>query len=152
MHLIDKSVFLQPGCINTSSMTFTQKSDLWGALASGLCLVHCLVTPLIFVAKACSVSCCKSGSTPAWWGAIDYAFIIISFFAIFWSVKTTSKSWMKYALWASWAALCFVLVNEKMSWIPLSEQMIYIPSIGLILLHIYNLKYCRCKEDSCCAE
>jgi len=25
----------------------------------------------------------------------------------------------------------------------------FIPSIGLILLHIYNIKYCNCKETIC---
>ena len=38
--------------IQLSIKTLTTKSDLWGAFASGLCLIHCLATPFIFLAQA----------------------------------------------------------------------------------------------------
>ena len=40
-------------------------SDSIGALASSLCLVHCVATPFIFVVQSCAASCCASA--PAWW-------------------------------------------------------------------------------------
>jgi len=124
------------------------QSDNLGALASGLCLIHCIATPFIFVAHTCSASC--SGA-PIWWSAIDYIFIGISFLAIYWSAQTTSKNWVKYALWTGWTILLFMIVNERVNWIHLLELAIYIPALSLVGLHLYNLKYCQCKEEVCCA-
>ena len=52
-------------------------SDSIGALASTLCLIHCLATPFIFVVQSCAASCCASA--PAWWVFFDYLFLTISF-------------------------------------------------------------------------
>ena len=56
-------------------MVYSDKNlspDFIGALASSLCLVHCLLTPVLFIVKACtsSASCCAGA--PVWWQVIDY--------------------------------------------------------------------------------
>jgi len=33
--------------------------DLFGALVSSLCLIHCAATPFLFIAKVCSATCCS---------------------------------------------------------------------------------------------
>ncbi len=132
------------------SMILVQKSNVLGALSSGLCLIHCVFTPFLFVAKSHSMACCSS--TPSWWGIIDYLFLIISFYAIHISAKTTSKTWMKYALWFCWVLLFFIILNEHLSLIYLVEESIYIPSLSLVFLHIYNHKYCQCTNEKCCAN
>ncbi len=131
-------------------MVLAQKSNILGALSSGLCLIHCVFTPFLFIAKSHSMACCEA--TPNWWGTIDYLFLIISFYAIYVSVKTTSKKWMKYALWFSWVLLFFIIINEHFSFIHLAEESIYIPSLSLVVLHIYNSKYCQCSDDKCCSS
>lgn len=133
-------------------ITLTKKSDSIGAIASSLCLIHCLATPLLFIAQSCSAVCCSSETVPGWWQWLDYAFLAISFFAIFWSTKTTSKDWMKIALWVSWAALLLVIVNEKTEWFPMKEFFIYIPALSLVALHLYNRKFCQCSEEECCVD
>ena len=129
-------------------MNTSLKSDYLGSIASGLCLVHCLLTPIIFVAKTCSKSCCHSA--PSWWSAIDYIFLVISLFAVIETVKNTNKAWMKYAISFSWVFLCFAIFNEKFEWLSSLDFLVYVPAFLLIALHLYNLKYCKCKEDSCC--
>ena len=131
--------------------TLRDNSNILGSLSSSLCLAHCLATPFLFAAHASHVH--GHHSSPFWWGTLDSLFIAISFIAVRWSVKNTSKKWMKYALWVSWSLLAFVIVNEKMSIISLPESVIYIPSVALVGLHIYNRKYCSCvnDKDSCCA-
>ncbi|GAA3514392.1 hypothetical protein GCM10022393_30410 [Aquimarina addita] len=126
------------------------KSDLIGALASVLCLVHCIATPLLFMAQAGMVE--NGEAHPKWWGVLDMIFLGISFIAIWWSVKTTSKNWMRNALWISWAVLASIILNEKMSLFPVVEQAIYVPSTILVLLHLYNRKYCNCREGQCCTD
>ncbi|WP_193363738.1 MerC domain-containing protein [Kordia algicida OT-1] len=128
---------------------YKSKSDTIGMLASSLCLVHCLITPFLFIAQA-QIACCET-STPFWWKILDYVFLVISFFAIYWSAKTTSKQWMKYALWSCWFFLSVIIINEKVNVLHIPEYAIYIPAISLVFLHLYNKKYCQCQEDKCCA-
>ena len=51
--------------------------DSVGIIASTLCMIHCIGTPFIFIAKACSATCCSEA--PLWWVIIDYIFLFISF-------------------------------------------------------------------------
>ena len=36
------------------------QSDRIGIIASTLCIIHCLMTPVLFVVKACSTSCAQN--------------------------------------------------------------------------------------------
>lgn len=87
------------------------KSDTIGALASSLYMIHCIATPLIFIFQPLTASFQKP--VPVWWKALDFVCLIISFFAVYWSVYNTSKNWVKYALWFSWIVLTLALLNEK---------------------------------------
>lgn len=127
-----------------------QKPDTLGALASVLCIIHCLATPLIFVAHTCAIGGCET--SPNWWRNLDYIFLIISFFAVMHSVKNTSKSFMKPALWLSWVTLFLLIINENIQLVSLPEFITYISALSLAVLHIYNLKYCQCKNDKCCTH
>jgi hypothetical protein len=66
-----------------------KKSDTFGAIASTLCMIHCFITPFIFLANTCIVGDCES--SPSWWKNLDYIFLIISFFAVHSSVKKNFK-------------------------------------------------------------
>lgn len=131
------------------SATEGSKSDIIGALASGLCAIHCLATPFIFVAQSCSASCC-SGS-PTWWRAIDYFFIFITLVAVYQSSKTSSNPWMKYAMCTTWAVLTFIIVNESLTAVNIPSWSKYIAAGFMITLHLYNLKYCQCAKEGCCS-
>lgn len=128
----------------------TIKTDYIGALAALLCLLHCIATPFVFIAKANSAYCCEIA--PSWWQFIDYVFLPISLYAVYRISSTQKKNWLVVVLWISWAALLLIVMNEKMSFIALPEETIYFPAISLILLHVYNLKYCKCKEEQCCVN
>ncbi|BDS11567.1 MerC domain-containing protein [Aureispira anguillae] len=129
-------------------MILSQKSDTFGAIASTLCLIHCISTPFIFALQTCSASCCKN--SPGWWQAIDYLFLGISFFAVWQSARTTSKHWVAYALWASWIGIFVVLLNEKLAILPVLNHLLYVPALTLVVLHLYNQKYCHCSGTECC--
>lgn len=126
-----------------------KKSDTVGIVASGLCLIHCLATPLLFVVQS-QMLCCDA-PTPFWWKALDILFVVISFGAVYWSTKNSSKTWIKYAMWFAWFALSAIIINERVAIVSIPEYAIYIPSLTLIFLHYYNNKYCKCSEDECCA-
>ena len=127
------------------------KSDVVGALASGLCMIHCIATPFLFIAQSCSVTtiaCCES--SPFWWSSIDYLFIVIAFFAVYQSGLNTTKPWLKYALFATWGLLTILTFNEKYALLPLAASWKYATAFALITLHLYNLKFCQCSDESCC--
>ena len=122
------------------------KSDIIGSGASLLCLIHCILTPFLFVAQAELSG--HGEAHPIWWGLLDVVFLVISYFAVWWSGKNTSKSWIHYALWASWIVLAVIVMNEKLEVVHLPEAVIYLPAISLIVLHLYNRKYCNhCVEE-----
>ena len=86
-------------------------SDTVGAFASGLCMIHCLATPIFFIASACSSSCCNA--SPLWWQWMDYVFLGISFVAIRTASKSSTKQWVIQGLWINWATLFFLIANAK---------------------------------------
>ena len=124
--------------------------DSVGIVAGTLCMIHCIATPFLFIAKACSSVCCAD--TPVWWQLIDYAFLIISFIAIYFITKKSTLSWIKIAFWISWFLLLVTLLNHTFMIISAPEYFIYIPASAIIILHFYNIKFCKCSEDSCCVS
>lgn len=130
--------------------TLSNKSDLVGIIASGLCLVHCLLTPVLFVAKSCSVSCCDAA--PSWWLWFDVAFLFVAFFAVRKTTTTTTKKWVEYALWISWSLLALMIINEQLGLLKIARVISFLPAISLVIFHLYNLKYCQCKGEQCCTH
>ena len=131
------------------NITF-QKLDTVGAIASSLCVIHCLMTPLIFAAQ--SLTAVHEHSAPVWWQSLDFLFIVISFIAINQSTKNSNNISIKYALWINWFTLFFLILNEKTEWFSLAEIITYIVAFTLAGLHIYNLNYCQCKSEECCEK
>lgn len=121
-------------------------SDTIGALAGGICLIHCIATPFIFV-SAVSLGHSHHAESPLWWNIIDIVFLVIGFIAVFRSVKQTTKKSIKYTLWSCWILLAFFILNEKFETVHLPHELIYIPAFGLIFFHLYNKKYCTCEKD-----
>ena len=131
---------------NKASLSF----DGIGMIAGTLCAIHCIATPFLFIAKACSSSCCSDA--PTWWIAIDYLFLIISFMAIFFISRKLSIQWLKISFWVSWHLLLFSILDHSFNITLLPENFIYIPSLAIILLHFYNVKFCKCEDVTCCCK
>ncbi len=122
-----------------------KNSDNIGIISSTVCTIHCMLTPFLFVAKSCSATCCKH--TPNWWKAIDILFLIISFIAIYFSSKNSNDKFIRLSFWMSWFFLSFIIVNEHIEFILISQWLIYIPAFTLIFTHFYNRKYCLCNTE-----
>ena len=148
--LIKKIIFviykLYLRCMNRISFSF----DSLGIVASSLCAIHCIATPFIFIAKACASTCCAEA--PIWWILIDYIFLIVSFIAIYYTTRNTTVYWIKYTLWTFWTLLLFTIANHSLNVIYLPEKFIYIPAFTIIILHFYNLQFCKCQDEKCCQE
>ena len=125
-----------------------RKPDTIGAIVSTLCVVHCLLTPLLFVAQ--SYIATHSHEAPFWWKNLDYLFILISVIAVYESTKKSTNKLIKAGLWMSWIMLFLLILNEKLVWIELDEIITYCVALTLSMLHIYNLNYCQCETENCC--
>ncbi len=125
------------------------KTDKLGAIASFLCMIHCCATPFLFVAQACSHTCCSSA--PGWWRGIDFAFLIISFMAVARSVQSSSSQIVRIGLCISWLVLGGSILSEWFMPSLFSEWAKYSGALSLIGLHLYNMKFCQCTDDGCCA-
>ena len=125
-----------------------RKPDTIGAIVSTLCVVHCLLTPLLFVAQ--SYTATHSHEAPFWWKNLDYLFILISIVAVYESAKKSTNKLIKAGLWMSWIMLFLLILNEKLVWIELDEIITYCVALTLSMLHIYNLNYCQCETENCC--
>jgi len=131
-------------------INFTSRSDIIGATASAMCFIHCLVTPFLFVAY--SNTAIIGDTHPWWWGILDIVFLVISFFAVYWSTYNTSKQFVKYTFWTLWMLLALIIINEKWEIAHIAEVFIYLTTLGLVFLHFYNRRYCQCEDDKCCVD
>jgi len=125
----------------------TSKTDYFGILASGLCLIHCFATPFIFFVKSCSATCCAE--TPIWWKLIDYIFLFISLITVRHAVKTSISGVVKLGLGISWTLLMLLIINDSFIIFKLNENLLLIPACSLIAFHFYNIKFCECKKGCC---
>lgn len=124
--------------------------DSIGIIASTLCTIHCIITPFIFIAKACTATCCSDA--PSWWLMIDYLFLIISFLAIFFISRNLTIKWLQIAFWSSWLLLLLSILNHSLDVFQINSNFIYIPSSAIIILHFYNLQFCKCQNKTCCSN
>lgn len=126
-----------------------RNSDYIGASTSGLCMLHCFVTPLIFLSQSAAINI--SLEITFLWYSLNYMFLLISFIAIYYSVKNSSNFLVKVLLYLFWLLLSALIINEGLSIFPVPELYTYISAFSLSSFHIYNLKYCRCDDDECCS-
>ena len=124
--------------------------DNIGIIAGTLCAVHCIATPFLFIAKACTSTCCSDA--PIWWTVIDYLFLIISFIAIYQTTRNSKIYWLKISMWVSWILLGISIFSQSFNLTFLPNNFIYFPAFSIIVLHFYNLKFCKCKDETCCVK
>ncbi len=127
-----------------------KNSDRIGALSSGLCMLHCLATPFLFLSQS-SLIFISIDFTLTWF-LLNYIFLLISFIAIYYSVKNSANKFIKILLYLFWALLSALIIFESLEIFSISEAATYFSASSLICLHIYNLRYCRCDNEDCCTS
>ena len=126
----------------------TRNSDYTGAIAGVLCIIHCIITPLLFLINAELAT----KQTLFALQIIGYIFFIISFFAVYRSALNTTNNTVKFLFLLIWGSLLFLILNESFGAFHIPETFTFISAFSLSALHIYNLKYCECKDETCCTN
>ncbi len=125
-------------------------SDYIGASASGLCFIHCLATPILFLSQASLVSI--GNEMLFLWQSLNFFFLTISAIAVYYSIKNSSSLYINTLLFLTWFILLCLIITEVFEIFSVPEFYSYITAISLSGLHIYNLKYCRCDNEECCTS
>jgi len=130
-------------------MKITRKnSDYLGAAAGILCIIHCIITPLLFLINAELAT----KQTLLALQVIGYIFLFISFFAVYKSALNTTNNIVKVLFFVFWSFLLLLILNESFGAFHIAETFTFISAFSLSALHIYNLKYCQCKDENCCTN
>lgn len=125
-----------------------------------LCLVHCLVFPMLFAASS-SLGAgldifhhdhSSENHQHPFWADPDYIFGLIGLFAVYYSVKHSKMMRIRLVLALSWLVLAAGLVLNQLH-IHEGEYLIHAGAIMLLFTHIYNLVRPRlngCQVNSTC--
>jgi len=89
---------------------------------------------------------------PFLWLSINYVFLLISSLAVYYSIQKSTKAFVKVLLFVFWFALSFLIINEGFEGFHIPEFYTYLSASSLALIHLYNLKYCTCKDEECCTH
>ena len=127
-----------------------RNSDRIGVLSSGLCMLHCFATPFLFLSQSSLIFI--SVDFTLTWFILNYVFLFISFIAIYHSVKNSANRFIRIFLYLFWVVLSGLIINESFETFSIPEAATYFSASSLICLHIYNLRYCRCDDEDCCAS
>lgn len=124
-------------------------SDWLGTAASGLCVIHCTLTPLFFAAKPVLAGMVgKHAHGPGLWASLDYIFLVLSFLAVWYSARHTTHTTLKWVLWAAWGAFAFGLLSELLE-LSFGQWFMYVGSISLVIAHVKNYHHCQqCKIEA----
>lgn len=124
--------------LNSSS----QASDWLGIFSSGLCMAHCLVTPVV-VALQLHFSAHQSPH----WHEMGYAFLVVSLLACYVTTRRGTSRRLAVWLWSLLGLLAVsVLLHEVADFF---EYLTYLATTGLAICHILNIKYCgKCRSEA----
>lgn len=126
-------------------MTISLKkyADQIGMAASGLCLVHCLLMPVLMVSWLQADHCAPGGGCcDATTGFnYDYLFLAFSAAAVWTASGHCHKTWLKAMMWGCFTLLSAALLLEP--YLSGAHWATYAAAIGLAIAHFLNWRYCR---------
>ena len=130
--------------------TVKLNSDYLGIFSGTLCILHCAFTPILFLSQTQLVKLNLEASVV--WKMLNFLFLILSFIAVYRSRKNSNNLYVKRLLLYTWIALCVCILNELFELFHVLEVFSYLAAASLCALHVYNLKYCSCNDESCCVH
>ena len=130
--------------------TFKLNSDYLGIFSGSLCILHCAFTPILFLSQTPLVT--LNQEAPVVWKMLNFLFLILSFIAVYRSGKNSNNTYVKRLLLFTLIVLCICILNELFELFHVLEVFSYLAAASLCALHLYNLKYCSCNDESCCVH
>jgi hypothetical protein len=115
--------------------------DLIGILASSLCLIHCLITPFLFLSNFLIMIRTSGGEHEALllWKVLEFAFLILSFWAIHRVTHQKKSPWISFAMYTAWMILVISVLLELADVHFFEDQPKYMAAAVLIIVHLYHI-------------
>lgn len=113
-----------------------QKADYVGITGSVLCIVHCLITPVLVMTS----TLLNHDTLRVGFLSLDYLFIGVNMLAVYSASRHTSTP-IKAMLWTCLALFATGLLLEDVH--KGFEYLAYIASLSLVVTHFANIRYCR---------
>ncbi|MEZ0539121.1 MerC domain-containing protein [Fibrella arboris] len=114
-----------------------KKADYIGITGSVLCLIHCLVAPVLVMTS----NLFHDDTWRAGFLGLDYVFIAVNIIAVYFAARNHTSSVIRAALWSFLFLFAVGLLLEDVS--PLFEYLAYAASTGLVISHLVNLRHHR---------
>lgn len=115
----------------------SRKADYIGITGSILCLIHCMVTPVVLLTS----SLLQNSTLRIGYLSLDYVFIGINIIAVYFATRHYAHPVIKRSLWGFLALFSLSLVLEDAS--PIFEYIAYVASAGLVISHFLNIRQHR---------
>lgn len=114
----------------------TQKADYVGITGSVLCIIHCLITPILVM----SSTLLNHDAIRVGFLSLDYLFIGVNMVAV-WSASRHTSRRIALTLWDFLLLFAAGLLLEAAhAWF---AYLAYAASLGLVITHLANISYCR---------
>ncbi|MFC5410053.1 MerC domain-containing protein [Larkinella bovis] len=117
-----------------------RKADYIGISGSVLCIIHCLITPVLLV----SSSFLTNDTVRVGFLSLDYLFIGVNMLAIYFTTRHFTTPTIKYSLWFFLSVFAVAILLEDVS--ESFEYLGYAASLGLILTHLTNIRLHRLRH------
>lgn len=112
----------------------SRKADYIGITGSVLCIIHCLVTPVLLM----STSLLTDDTFRVGFLSLDYVFIGINIIAVFFATRHFASPLVKTCLWSFLSLFTVAILLEDVS--PVFEYLGYFASAGLAITHLVNIR------------
>ena len=119
------------------SEVLNRKADYIGISGSVLCIIHCLITPVLLV----SSSFLTNDTVRVGYLSLDYVFIGVNTLAVYFATRHATTPAIKACLWSFLSLFAVAIVLEDVN--EFFEYLGYTASVGLVLTHLMNIRFQR---------
>ena len=117
--------------------SLSRKADYIGITGSVLCIIHCLVTPVLLL----TTSLLQDSTFRIGYLSLDYVFIGVNIVAVYFATRHYAPIAIKRSLWGFLSLFSVALLLEGTA--PFFEYIAYIASAGLVITHLINIRQHR---------
>jgi hypothetical protein len=115
----------------------SRKADYIGITGSVLCIIHCLITPVLLMSSALI----KHDELRFGYLSLDYLFIIVNIVAVYFATRHHASPAIKRSLWGFLLVFAVAIVLEDAN--EAFEYLGYVASAGLVITHMINIRQHR---------
>ncbi|NEU66866.1 MerC domain-containing protein [Spirosoma agri] len=115
----------------------SRKADYIGITGSVLCIIHCLITPILLM----STALLQDDHLRFGYLSLDYVFIGVNIVAVYFATRHYALPIVKKALWSFLGLFAIAIVLEDVN--PIFEYIGYVASAGLVITHLTNIRQHR---------